>query len=577
VESLGGSVSQEYAPEDVLTGGYLIDKPNKAVTLAVMDSLNPRRMNVAFVDPKFDEADAKEKEHYYQVAYKKEPLSEELMARLEKADDKTMSPAPKLRYVPTNLELVKKGSGEAPKQLLEKGRVNVWWQGMNKVQLPKGDVQLKLGFPQQITKSIEGGLLAGIHSRIVNQLLEGPTDELQMCGVSYGIGSYDDGWQVSFSGFDQHLESMMKIVLPVVREPEFSDEQFESVRRQTLLDLQDISKQEPYHHAMEAFDVVSVKGQFARSELVQAVQDTTKLNPEAYRAFLAKLYKEMELTMLFSGNIAEERATSMALIAEEQLKVTRDQEKVSLTRSSSVLKPDSTVEIRIPNPIVGDPNSATLAAYQVGIPTIQDRVTLQLLGDIIGDPVFDTLRTKHQLGYVVFGYTTLHKSVAEVRVLVQGFRKNPDQVEPLVESTVSNITQILKSMSRDEFVQRKKNVKLLLTKPEKTLGQEVSKSWNPIWSKHTHCFDKKQKMIAKLDEMGDSTEPLVQMWEKAVKPSEERKKIIVKLFGGVTDAKAMPKEEVVAGLEVVTLIDSQDLKDELKDANYWPGDKLICE
>merc|ERR1719174_2512554 len=96
---------------------------------------------------------------------------------------------------------------------------------------------------------------------------------------------------------------------------------------------------------------------------------------------------------------------------------------------TNVLKPRDTVEVRVANPIVGDPNSATLVAYQVGIPTIEDRVKLLLISDIIGDPIFAELRTKHQLGYVVFGWATVHESVAEFRVLVQGFREDPDAVE----------------------------------------------------------------------------------------------------------------------------------------------------
>merc|ERR1719498_499273 len=116
----------------------------------------------------------------------------------------------------------------------------------------------------------------------------------------------------------------------------------------------------------------------------------------------------------------------MALLAEEKLQMTRKQTPEAHQSFTSVLKPNGTVEVRIPNPIPRDPNSATVAAYQVGIPTMEDRVKLLLLSDIIADPIFGMLRTKHQLGYVVFGYTAFRGSVAEVRVLVQGFREDPD-------------------------------------------------------------------------------------------------------------------------------------------------------
>merc|ERR1719324_377381 len=154
---------------------------------------------------------------------------------------------------------------------------------------------------------------------------------------------------------------------------------------------------EPYQHAMQAFEVVTVKGSFARKELFAAASDTSRVNPKAYRELLAKLLDQGQLTMLFSGNIGKERAQRMALLAEEQLKITREQSAVTHTMNISVLKPNGAVEVRIPNPIPGDANHATLAAYQWGIPTLSDQLKVLLIGDIISDPVFDTLRTKHQL------------------------------------------------------------------------------------------------------------------------------------------------------------------------------------
>merc|ERR1719171_1593644 len=51
VQSLGSAVSREYAPEDLLTGGILIDKADPGLSMEVIKSMDPKLMNVAFVDP----------------------------------------------------------------------------------------------------------------------------------------------------------------------------------------------------------------------------------------------------------------------------------------------------------------------------------------------------------------------------------------------------------------------------------------------------------------------------------------------------------------------------------------------
>merc|ERR1719399_1692498 len=88
VQGLGGAVNAGYAPEDLLAGSALIDKPDSKLSMEVMESLNPRRMNVFLMDPSFDEKTAKEFEPYYEAKYNKEALKEDLMARLEKAHEK---------------------------------------------------------------------------------------------------------------------------------------------------------------------------------------------------------------------------------------------------------------------------------------------------------------------------------------------------------------------------------------------------------------------------------------------------------------------------------------------------------
>merc|ERR1719387_1128452 len=270
--------------------------------------MDPRQMNVAMVDPKFDEAQSNKFEKYYETKYHSKRISKELINALEGASDKSLGAPPALRYVPNKLSLVKQGSGETPDLLEKKGRVAIWWQGMNEVQLPKAVVMMKLGFPVSMTKDITGNVLAAIHSRLVQRILEGPTDELQMCGVTYGVSGYRDALSVTFSGFDQHMESMMEIVLPTFRQPEFTEADFEAMRRQTQLDLADVSKSEPYRHAMSAYDVVTVKGTFDRRDLLAAVSDTEKVNAKTYKAFLAQLFQEANLTLLFAGNIDKDRA-----------------------------------------------------------------------------------------------------------------------------------------------------------------------------------------------------------------------------------------------------------------------------
>jgi secreted Zn-dependent insulinase-like peptidase len=242
---------------------------------------------------------------------------------------------------------------------------------------------------------------------------------MQMCGMQYSLSAASDGLSLSFRGFDQHLEALVAAVLPAVRDPKFSPQQFEMVRRQLLLDLEDITTLQPYQHAMEAFEIVTVNGHFSRAELIAMAKNSDKVNPKAYKKFLGEVFDQAQMTLLFVGNVDAVRAEKMTQSIESQLGVSRKDKALSHIGTTQVVNPKEEIEVRVRNPLPDDPNHATLATYQFGVPTMKERVHMALIGDIIERPVFEILRTEHQLGYVVAGYVALHVSTAEVKIPIR--------------------------------------------------------------------------------------------------------------------------------------------------------------
>lgn len=584
VSKIAGA-TPSYSPEDVLTGGFIMDKKDPKLMVEVLNSIVPENMNVLLVDPTFKQSDGSHHEKYYDFSYRDEPLEPELVARLGKSFDDKLTPPPPLKYVPTKMALINETAGEEPRKLLNQGRVDLWWHGMGVVKLPKVDINIKLGYSSEIVSRVDGNIIAAMHSRLVQSLLEAPTDEMQMCGMQYSLSAASDGLSLSFRGFDQHIEALVAAVLPTVRDPKFTTQQFDMVRRQLLLDLEDITTLQPYQHAMEAFEIVTVNGHFSRAELIAMAKSTSKVNPEAYKKFLGEVFEQAQMTLLFVGNIDAVRAEKMTQSIEAQLGVSRKDKALSHIGTTQVLNPKEEIEVRVRNPLLDDPNHATLATYQFGVPTIKERVHMALIGDIIERPVFETLRTEHQLGYVVAGYVALHVSTAEVRVLVQGFREDPDAVDLLIENTLANLTKHIADMDATEFAKRKKSVYTTLAQEDKTIKQEANRLWSPIWNQD-YCFQKHKFLLKYLESpLLNSTAPLLDMWNKMVKPSKNRKKIVVKLFGETklasnqtnsTGSVVFKMDINRPGVKVVTLVNSVDVATEMKDEKYWPRD-IVCK
>jgi len=99
VSSLAGS-APHYAPEDVLTGGFLLDTPSVELTTEVLSKLTADNMNIALVLPTFDEKTGNAHEKYYDFKYDNVAIDSKLIESLKQASDARLAAA-KLAICPS--------------------------------------------------------------------------------------------------------------------------------------------------------------------------------------------------------------------------------------------------------------------------------------------------------------------------------------------------------------------------------------------------------------------------------------------------------------------------------------------
>lgn len=105
-----------------------------------------------------------------------------------------------------------------------------------------------------------------------------------------------------------------------------------------------------------------------------------------------------------------------------------------------------------------DVNSALTYYCQVGDPT--DRrlsATLQLLGQTLREPAFNQLRTKEQLGYLVWTGHWQFPGTIGFRITVQSER-SPVYLETRVEAFFDQFKETIASMEDEEFERQKQSL-----------------------------------------------------------------------------------------------------------------------
>lgn len=76
--------------------------------------------------------------------------------------------------------------------------------------------------------------------------------------------------------------------------------------------------------------------------------------------------------------------------------------------------------------------------YQCGLQSKENNIKLELFTQIIQEPCFDILRTKEQLGYIVFSGIRRSNGVQGLRIIVQS-DKHPIHLDNRIEEFLKNM------------------------------------------------------------------------------------------------------------------------------------------
>jgi len=146
---------------------------------------------------------------------------------------------------------------------------------------------------------------------------------------------------------------------------------------------------------------------------------------------------------------------------------------------------------------------------------------LELFSQIINESCYNQLRTKEQLGYIVFSGVRRSNGAQGLRVIVQSDR-NPEYLDKRIELFIHNLSESLASMDETEFSQ---HVEALATKrleKPKKLSVRNGRFWSEILSQHFN-FDRDEIEVACLRSL--TKDDITSFYTQHIASTDSRKKL----------------------------------------------------
>ena len=450
------------------------------------------------------------KERWYGTEYKVEQISPDFAGAVKKAAEVTSNNRipdlhlpHKNEFIPSKLTVEKREIAEiakAPRLIRNDELVSTWWKKDDRFWVPRANVFVTLRNPLAAALP-SSSVKTRMFCQLVKDALGEYSYDAEIAGLEYELGDYTVGIGIDVGGYNDKISVLLEKVLVTMRDLEVKPDRFKVVKERLLRGYRNWDFQQPYHQVGEFTTWLSSDKAWINE---QYLAEAAHLTPEDITSFYPQLLRQVHLELLCHGNIYKEDALRITDLVESTLKpralpVTQWQMARNL-----ILEPGSDYTFQRK---LGDPaNVNHCIEYYVFVGDVVDRVLrakLLLLGQMTEEAGFDQLRTKEQLGYIVFTGVKMQSTTMGYRVIIQSERPT-EYLEERINAFLAHFGKSLQAMSEEDFESHKSSLIAKRLEKLKNLDQESSRFWSHISNEYLDFLSREHdvshlKPLAKSD------------------------------------------------------------------------------
>ncbi|KDN45284.1 hypothetical protein K437DRAFT_256623 [Tilletiaria anomala UBC 951] len=500
---LAGQMQINYPREWILSGPYLTRDFNVDLIKDLLKQLTPTKCRVFVAAQQMPDGtqswDSKEK--WYGTEYKLMQLPDKLLEFQQPNAEDLALPGPN-SFIPKNFEVPGKEQADKltpskqPVMLLNSPTTRLWHKKDDRFWLPKANVFMLLRSPL-IDATPNNAVKARLFVELVKDALTEYSYDAELAGLGYNIESHTDGIGLAVDGYNDKLAVLCKYILEAVASFQVDKKRFEILKDQVTRSYQNFQLEAPYQHANYYTTYLLMERMWTAEEKLAELDGLTA---EDVQRFIPELLGRLHIEMLAHGNLQREDAIKLKDMAESILKPKALAPAELVSHRSLVLPPATSLSWSKEVAHTENVNSSIEYYCQVGDPMdVSLRTRLLLFAQIASEPCFDQLRTKEQLGYLVFSSARKMVGQCGFRVLVQSER-DVAHVESRIDVFFDYLKNVLDKMTQDEFNAHKESLIQSRLEVVKNLGEEASRFWYHIHSRY-YDFLQRETDVAALREL----------------------------------------------------------------------------
>jgi len=336
--------------------------------------------------------------------------------------------------------------------------------------------------------------------------------EAGLAGLQLNIEVNSKGIVLVLSGFSDKVSLFAEQVCKYLTAFIPNEETYARFKGLIDRELMNWSTEQPYYHSSYYASLASESLQYPIDEIKLALKAASIKQLDGFlKSTLQKSYGKA----LVIGNIDRTGAMKLTEIVQSVFAFNplpaaeRSIKQVALVPLSSSIqaatgqRKSKGFRIARPEPNLNDGNSATTFYFQIPSLSPDDYMCAELLAEVLEQPFYNSLRTKQQLGYIVYSGLKVREQIRYLAFVAQSSIVDGRELTTRVEQFLrADLPDILRSLTSREFEVFKSGISVKKLEPDQRLTSQANRFWTEIIVNDsplkTPVFDRAEKEVHSL-------------------------------------------------------------------------------
>ncbi|KAK4204491.1 UCH-domain-containing protein [Triangularia verruculosa] len=461
------------------------------------------------------------KEKWYGTEYTIQPIPEALMKEVQTAAASTpenrkakLHLPHKNQFIPTKLDVERKEVKEpaiAPRIIRNDPTVRTWYKKDDTFWVPKASIMVSCRTP--ITSLASMRAAGRLFTDLIKDALEEYSYDAELAGVEYTVICEERGMYVEVSGYNDKLSVLLEQVLVTMRDLDIRDDRFAIIKERTIRSYRNWELSAPWTQIGGYMSWLTTDHY---NTILDIAEELPAVTADAVRSFKRDFLAQMHMEVLVHGNFYKEDALKLTDMIERTIKPRPLPPSQWRSPRGLVFSPGSNY---VWKKTLKDPanvnHSIHYMLYTGAKIDRPQRARTALLDQIMHEPCFDQLRTKEQLGYIVYCGSWSNVTTFGVYFIIQSEKTAP-YLETRIEKFLEDMGKRLEDMSDGEFEKNKRSLIERTLEKAKSLEGESNRHWQSIESEY-YMFNNRQLIVDNLKPLTKTD--MVEFFNHYIKPS----------------------------------------------------------